>query len=92
MRNFFKNNAKIKVLLGIFVLIILIQAALLTTLYRSQDNKDFEVNLVQIKTEKDSVDFLKMKNDLAKNRKHLNFTITNFPSNLLATLILSLLM
>ena len=64
MRNFFKNNAKIKVLLGIFVLIILIQAALLTTLYRSQDNKDFEVNLVQIKTEKDSVDFLKMKNDL----------------------------
>lgn len=64
MRNFFKNNAKIKVVLGIFALIILIQAALLTTLYRSQDNKDFEVNLVQIKTEKDSVDFLKMKNDL----------------------------
>lgn len=33
-------------------------------MYSSKDDKNYEVNLVKINTEKDSVDYLKMKNDL----------------------------
>ncbi|MBS1550353.1 MAG: M23 family metallopeptidase [Bacteroidetes bacterium] len=52
------------ILLGIFLTVIIGQALLIGKLYAEKDDKNYEVNLVKINTEKDSVDFAKMKSDL----------------------------
>lgn len=45
-------------------IIILAQAIIIIKLWTGKDDKTYEVNLVKINTQKDSVDFAKMKNDL----------------------------
>ena len=65
MKNFLSNKKKVNVLLGAFLLIIFAQALMITKLYSEKSDKTYEVNLVKINTQKDSIDYLEMKNDLA---------------------------
>lgn len=65
MKNFLSNKKKVNLLLGAFLLIIFGQALFIGKLYSEKDDKSYEVNLVKINTQKDSVDYLEMKNNLA---------------------------
>lgn len=65
MKNFLSNKKKVNVLLGAFLVIIFGQALFIGKLYSEKDDKSYEVNLVKINTQKDSVDYLEMKNNLA---------------------------
>lgn len=64
MKQFFKNKKSINLIFSILVALVFAQAIIITQLYVSKDDKQYEVNLVKINTEKDSIDFLKMKNDM----------------------------
>ena len=65
MKNFLSNKKKVNVLLGAFLLIIFAQALMITKLFTEKSDKTYEVNLVKINTQKDSIDYLEMKNNLA---------------------------
>ena len=64
MKNFLKNKNKANILLGILLAVVFGQALIIGKLFIEKDQKNYEVNLVKINTEKDSIDYLKMKNDL----------------------------
>lgn len=64
MKQFFKNKKSINLIFSILVALVFAQAIIIAQLYVSKDDKQYEVNLVKINTEKDSIDFLKMKNDM----------------------------
>ena len=64
MKNFLSNKKKVNVLFGTFLLIIFGQALFIGKLYSEKNDKSYEVNLVKINTQKDSVDYLEMKNNL----------------------------
>ncbi len=64
MKKFFNNRKKISVLLSFLIILVFGQAILIAKLYSEKDDKNYSVNLVKINTEKDSIDYLKMKNDL----------------------------
>nr|WP_061083999.1 peptidoglycan DD-metalloendopeptidase family protein [Chryseobacterium indologenes] len=51
-------------LLGGLLLVVFGQGIFIAKLFSEKDDKNYEVNLVKINTEKDSVDYLKMKTDL----------------------------
>ncbi|MCQ4034563.1 M23 family metallopeptidase [Kaistella montana] len=65
MKNFLSNKKKVNILLGAFLLVIFAQALIITKLYTGKTDKTYEVNLVKINTQKDSIDYLEMKNNLA---------------------------
>ena len=65
MKNFLSKKKNVNVLLGAFLLVIFAQALMITKLYNEKSNKTYEVNLVKINTQKDSIDYLEMKNNLA---------------------------
>lgn len=64
MKKFLSSKKNINVLLGGLLLVVFAQGIFIAKLYSEKDNKNYEVNLVKINTEKDSVDYLKMKTDL----------------------------
>lgn len=64
MKKFLSSKKKVNVLLGALLLIVFAQGIFIAKLYSQKDDKNYEVNLVKINTEKDSVDYLKMKTDL----------------------------
>lgn len=64
MKNFLKNKNKANILLGILLAVVFGQALIIGKLFTEKDQKNYEVNLVKINTEKDSIDYLKIKNDL----------------------------
>lgn len=64
MNSFFSSKKKINTVLGGLLLVVFGQSIFIGKLYSEKDDKQYEVNLVQINTEKDSVDYLKMKSDL----------------------------
>lgn len=64
MKNLLINKKNISLILGILVLVIFGQALFIGKLYSEKDDKSYQVNLVPIKTEKDSIDYLEMKNNL----------------------------
>ena len=66
MKKFFNNKKKTTILIGFLGFLVFGQAVLIAKLFTERDKKHYEVNLVAINTEKDSVDYLKMKNDLSK--------------------------
>lgn len=64
MKNFISSKKNISLTLGILAAIIFGQALFIGKLYAEKDDKSYQVNLVPIKTEKDSIDYLEMKNNL----------------------------
>ncbi len=64
MKKFLSSKKNVNVLLGVLLLVIFAQGVFIAKLYSQKDDKNYEVNLVKINTEKDSVDYLKMKTDL----------------------------
>ncbi|MEJ8590699.1 M23 family metallopeptidase [Riemerella anatipestifer] len=58
------KNINNKYILGGLFLIVLLQSLFIIKLYSEKDDKAYEVNLVKINTQKDSVDYSKMKQDL----------------------------
>ena len=80
MKNFLSNKKKVNVLLGTFLLIIFGQALFIGKLYSEQSDKSYVVNLVKINTQKDSVDYLEMKNNL----KLVDYTVRELNSFLAA--------
>lgn len=64
MKSFFKNKKKINIVLGGLLFVVFTQSIFIAKLYSEKDDKIYEVNLVKINTQKDSIDYLKMKNDL----------------------------
>ena len=65
MKKFLKKRKKTKLIFGGLLLIIFGQALVIGKIYNNEDHKSYEVNLVKINTQKDSVDFREMRNDLA---------------------------
>ena len=51
--------------MGALLFVILLQSFVIAKLYSEKDDKNYQVNLVKINTQKDSLDFFKLKNDLA---------------------------
>jgi murein DD-endopeptidase MepM/ murein hydrolase activator NlpD len=64
MKKFLTSKKNVNILLGGLLLVVFVQAILIARLFSEKDDKNYEVNLVKINTEKDSVDYLKMKTDL----------------------------
>ena len=64
MKNFLSSKKNNTLILGILAAIIFGQALFISKLYAEKDDKSYQVNLVPIKTEKDSIDYLEMKNNL----------------------------
>ncbi len=65
MKKFLGSKKKVNILIGGLLLIVFAQSIFIAKLYSGKDDKNYEVNLVKINTEKDSVDYLKMKTDLS---------------------------
>ncbi|MFC5874139.1 M23 family metallopeptidase [Chryseobacterium arachidis] len=64
MKKFLSSKRNVNTLLGVLLLVVFAQGIFIAKLYSEKDDKNYEVNLVKINTEKDSVDYLKMKTDL----------------------------
>lgn len=64
MKNFLGSKKKVNVFIAVLLLIVFAQSIFIANLFSKKDDKNYEVNLVKINTEKDSVDYLKMKTDL----------------------------
>ncbi|MGH1519949.1 M23 family metallopeptidase [Chryseobacterium sp. JK1] len=64
MKKFLNSKKNVNILLGGLLLVVFAQGVLIAKLFSERDDKTYEVNLVKINTEKDSVDYLKMKTDL----------------------------
>lgn len=64
MKKFLNSKKNVNILLGGLLLVVFVQAIFIARLFSEKDDKMYEVNLVKINTEKDSVDYLKMKTDL----------------------------
>lgn len=64
MKKFLSSKKNVNILLGGLLLVVFAQGIFIAKLFSEKDDKNYEVNLVKINTEKDSVDYLKMKTDL----------------------------
>ncbi|SDJ63112.1 M23 family metallopeptidase [Chryseobacterium jejuense] len=64
MKKFLNSKKNVNILLGGLLLVVFAQSIFIAKLFSEKDDKNYEVNLVKINTEKDSVDYLKMKTDL----------------------------
>lgn len=65
MKKFLIAKKKVSILIGALSLVVFAQGIFIAKLFSEKDDKNYEVNLVKINTEKDSVDYLKMKTDLS---------------------------
>ncbi|MCJ7934833.1 MAG: M23 family metallopeptidase [Chryseobacterium sp.] len=64
MKKFLNSKKNVNILLGGLLLVVFAQGVFIAKLFSERDDKTYEVNLVKINTERDSVDYLKMKTDL----------------------------
>lgn len=64
MKKFLNSRKNVNILVGGLLLVVFAQGIFIAKLFSERDDKMYEVNLVKINTEKDSVDYLKMKTDL----------------------------
>lgn len=64
MKKFLSSKKNVNILLGGLLLVVFAQGIFIAKLFSERDDKLYEVNLVKINTERDSVDYLKMKTDL----------------------------
>ncbi len=63
MKELFRKN-KIKILGALAAIVVIAQAVVIALLWSSRDDRSYEVNLVKINSQKDSVNYAKMKYDL----------------------------
>lgn len=85
MKQFFEKKKNTHFFIGALLFIILAQSFAIAKLYSSKDDKTYEVNLVKINTQKDSLDLFNLKNNLAQidqTVRNLNgfFRAKNIPS------------
>jgi murein DD-endopeptidase MepM/ murein hydrolase activator NlpD len=66
MKQFLNKKKNINLLLGLFLFLIFSQSIVIAKLYTSRNDKNYQVNLLPISTQKDSVDYSKMKTDLGQ--------------------------
>lgn len=64
MKNFFSRKKTVNLVLGILLLVIFGQALLIGKLSNQKVSKSYQLNLIKINTEKDSIDYREMKNNL----------------------------
>lgn len=64
MKNFLSSKKNSGLLVATLLAIVFGQALFIGKLYAEKNDKNYEVNLVKINTQKDSIDYLAMKNDL----------------------------
>ncbi|REC48502.1 M23 family metallopeptidase [Chryseobacterium pennipullorum] len=64
MKKFLSSKKNVNILLGGLLSVVFAQGVFIAKLFSERDDKMYAVNLVKINTEKDSVDYLKMKTDL----------------------------
>jgi len=65
MKNFLSRKKNINIVLGGLIMVVFGQSLFIGKLFSEKNDKNYEVNLVQINTQKDSIDYLEMRNDLA---------------------------
>ncbi len=65
MVQFLKSKKKKNIVLTLLLIACFVQSVIIAKLYNGKDDKVYEVNLVKINNEKDSVDHLQLKTDLA---------------------------
>ena len=65
MKKFLGSKKKVTVLISGLLFVVFAQSIFIAKLFSEKDDKNYEVNLVKINTQKDSVDYLKMKTDLS---------------------------
>lgn len=65
MVNFLKSKKKKNIVLILLLAACFVQALVIAKLYNGIDNKVYQVNIVKINNEKDSIDHLQLKTDLA---------------------------
>jgi len=65
MKKFLSSRKNVNFLLGGLLSVVFAQGIFIAKLFSERDDKNYEVNLVKINTQKDSVDYLKMKTDLS---------------------------
>ncbi len=65
MVQFFKSKKKKNIVLVLLLTACFVQSVVIAKLYNSKDDKVYEVNIVKINNEKDSIDHLQLKTDLA---------------------------
>ncbi len=65
MVHFFKSKKKKNIVLVLLLTACFVQSVVIAKLYNSKDDKVYEVNIVKINNEKDSIDHLQLKTDLA---------------------------
>ena len=64
MKKILSNRRNTTIALGVLAAFIFLQAIIIAKLWSERTDKTYEVNLVKINTEKDSIDFIKMQNNL----------------------------
>lgn len=64
MKKFLRRRKNIHLLLGAFLFIIFVQSVFIAKFFTEKDDKNYEINLVKINTQKDSVNYLELKNNL----------------------------
>lgn len=64
MTKLFNNRKRVTFLIGVLMLTVFAEALIIGKLYSERNNRSYEVNLVKINTQKDSIDYLKMRHDL----------------------------
>ncbi|WP_379966201.1 M23 family metallopeptidase [Epilithonimonas sp. UC225_85] len=65
MVNYLKSKKKKNIVLILLLIACFVQALIIAKLYNGVDDKVYQVNLVKINNEKDSIDHLQLKTDLA---------------------------
>lgn len=65
IKNLAAGKKKKNLLAAVLLMVVFAQSLWIGKLYTERDDKSYEVNLVKINTQKDSVDYLEMKNNLA---------------------------
>lgn len=64
MNKLLNNRKKVTFILGLLLLAAFAEALIIGKLFSERNHRTYEVNLVKINTQKDSIDYLKMRNDL----------------------------
>lgn len=66
MTKLLNNRKKVTFVLGALLLAVFAEALVIGKLFSERNHRSYEVNLVKINTQKDSIDYLKIRNNLGK--------------------------